>query len=91
MREDNPLLGNANKLLVIENFLAIPAIWIPGMEEDEWNRELDLNAQRAFLTRRFILDEISPEDFMDGLSDADICPYLALEKWENGISFNMEN
>lgn len=67
-------------------FLATPAIMRPGMTEEEWARELQMNAQRSQLTRDFCEGKISPADYECGLAELGRNPYDLIDLWEEGLT-----
>lgn len=71
----------------LDEFLATPAIWLPGMGEEEWNCEVEGMIQRTLLTRSFVEGEISPDDYLDGLHNQRIDVVRATKDWENGTSY----
>ncbi|NEQ20657.1 MAG: hypothetical protein F6K28_15740 [Microcoleus sp. SIO2G3] len=72
---------------VLDEFLATPAIWLPGMDEGDWQDELDRMLQRSRLTHQFVDGALSPDDYMEGLYELGIDPLLAADNWEEGFSY----
>lgn len=72
---------------VLDEFLATPAIWVPGMDDGDWQDELDRMLVRSRLTHQFVDGDLSPDDYMEGLYELGVDPLLAADCWEEGLSF----
>ena len=71
----------------LDRYFATPALWIPGMEEGEWEEELRKMIARSELAHAFVSGDISPDDFMDGLHENGVDVIAASEDWEEGIIY----
>lgn len=67
-------------------FLATPAIWLPGMNDGDWEQEVDLMIGRSMATRDFVQNQITPEEFAEALYEGGLDPDQCFEIWEEGIS-----
>jgi hypothetical protein len=70
-----------------ESFLSLPAIWYPGMSDEDWADELSCMVNRSIITRGFVLGNLSYEEYLDGLSDTGIDVYPTLDAWDDGKTF----
>jgi hypothetical protein len=71
----------------LDGYFATPAIWLPGMDEAEWQAEIHKMVARSRLAHAFVTGEISPDDFMDGLHEHGVDVIAASDDWENGIVY----
>lgn len=72
--------------LDLDDFLAIPALWTPGMSEEQWQQELDRMLLRSQATQQFVDGTLSPDDFADVLAETGCNPHEVAELWEDGVS-----
>lgn len=72
----------------LERFLSVPAIYSPNMSEDNWEKELDAMLARTLLTRALVTNQISFEDYLDGLADTGTMVYDVVDYWNEGISLS---
>lgn len=72
---------------LLDAYFATPAIWVPGMDDLEWQYELDRMLMRSQLTHDFVDGVISPGDYMDGLDDLGINVNAAAKDWEEGVVY----
>lgn len=71
-----------------DEFLSTPAIWLPGMDADDWSQALDQTFDRALVTRDFLDGELSPDQFEDALNHFGIPdPRQLADAWEEGKTF----
>jgi len=69
-------------------FLSTPAIWVPGMDDDDWAVALDQSFDRALATRDFLDGLLSPDQFEDALNQFGISdPRTVEEAWSEGKTF----
>jgi len=69
-------------------FLSTPAIWLPGMDDDDWAAALDQSFDRALVTRDFLDGLLSPDQFEDALNHFGIDnPRTVEEAWSEGKTF----
>jgi len=69
-------------------FLSTPAIWLPGMDDDDWAVALDQSFDRALATRDFLDGLLSPDQFEDALNQFGISdPRTVEEAWSEGKTF----
>jgi len=69
-------------------FLSTPAIWLPGMDDDDWAAALDQSFDRALATRDFLDGLLSPDQFEDALNQFGIPdPRSVEEAWSEGKTF----
>lgn len=72
----------------LDDFLSTPAIWTPGMSEEDWSNSLDQAFDRAVVTRAFLDGELSPAQFEDALRQFGIPdPRQLDEAWAEGKTF----
>lgn len=65
-----------------------PAIWYPGMEEEEWINETDQMLAVAIAVHSFNAGFISFQDFEDTLNENSLDPIQANKDWSNGIFYS---
>jgi len=71
-----------------DEFLSTPAIWLPGMDDDDWAAALDQSFDRALATRDFLDGLLSPDQFEDALNHFGIPdPRSVEEAWSEGKTF----
>ncbi|WKT80723.1 hypothetical protein QYC27_10545 [Thermosynechococcus sp. PP45] len=72
----------------LEHLFAVPAIWYPWMNEEEWEEEVRRMLTRSKATHDFIDGKIDPEDFACVLAETGVAePYELASRWEEGFSF----
>lgn len=80
-------LQSAQTANALDRFFATPAIWIPEMDEGEWQEELRKMIARSRLAHAFVSGEISPDDFADGLHENGVDVHHTADGWEEGIVY----
>lgn len=70
------------------SYLATPAILLPDTSDDEWEIECDLMIKRAVVTAAFVNNEISWQEFLEGLNAYGIPdPRILEENWSQGLIY----
>lgn len=82
-----PSLPNPNLPLDAGVRFATPAIWVAGMDDGDWQTELERMIWRSRMTSSFLRGEISPEDMMDVLNDCRIDVDSVADDWGDGIFY----
>lgn len=72
----------------LDHLFAVPALWFPDMEQEEWEAELEAMITRSLAARDFVDGKITPEDFACVLAETGVRePYELADRWEEGFSF----
>lgn len=72
----------------LDHLFAVPALWYPDMEAEEWEAEVKAMLVRSLATRDFVDGKITPEDFACVLAETGVQePYELADRWEEGFSF----
>lgn len=75
--------ANLNNL---DRFLATPAIWTPGMSDEEWSDQTRNMFVRSIAAHEFVSGNLSPSDFEEVLFQTGYDPHVLAEQWEEGES-----
>jgi hypothetical protein len=70
----------------LEQFLALPAQTGPDMSDEDWEAEMSRMFKASQLTHRFVLGQLSPVDFSDGVADLGYNPDELADMWDIGQS-----
>jgi hypothetical protein len=71
----------------LDRLFAMPVIWAPTMEPEQWAGEIQRMFARSQAVTDFVSGKLSPDDFADALADQHIDPYGCLNDWEDGHSY----
>lgn len=69
-----------------DTLIATPAIWVPGMSDEEWGDEVERMCVRALAARDFLNGDLHPSDFAEILHETGYDPNSCSEAWEEGRS-----
>lgn len=70
-----------------QRILATPALFLPGMNLEEWVHECDRMVDRAFATRDFLDGKLTPDEFEQALDQFGVDPRQAAQDWDGGIFY----
>lgn len=65
--------------------LATPAIWYPGIDETDWQDQLDAVIERSAVTSAFLAGVLEADVFLDYLAETCDDPLEIAEDWEEEI------
>ncbi len=68
-------------------YIATPAIWTPGMNDQEWEHEIGQMFNRSQAASDFLAGKLTPEEFEMALDDFGVDPYQAAEDWDSCRSY----
>ena len=68
-------------------YIATPAIWRPGMDDKEWEFELNRSVDRSIAAHAFLSGNLTPDEFEMALDEFGIDPLQAAEDWEQGKTY----
>ena len=64
-----------------------PAIWMPGMNEEEWDNEIEQMLAVSLGKHLFATKQISFDQYEDILNENGLNPINAIEDWSNKIFY----
>lgn len=70
-----------------QQLLATPALFLPGMEQEEWEYEVNRMVDRSFATRDFLDGKLTPDEYEQALDQYGVDPRQAADDWESGIYY----
>lgn len=70
-----------------QRILATPALFLPGMNQEEWEYELGRMLDRSLATRDFLDGKITPDEFEQALDQFGVDPHQAAADWNEGIYY----
>lgn len=71
----------------LNRFFATPAIYLPDMNNEEWQEELNKMVVRSLITQKFTSGKITPDDFMDALDFLGVDVISCVDDWNDGLSY----
>ena len=63
---------------------AVSAIWIPGMDEAEWQEEVDAMLDRTYIINEFMKGNVEVDSFLDWLDESYADPLEIFGLWVPG-------
>lgn len=62
--------------------LSTPAIWVPGIDAEQWADELSNMIDRAFATRDLLNGTLPPDAFLDLIDSHSIDVFELCDDWD---------
>ncbi len=67
--------------------LATPALFLPGMNQQEWDFEVGRMLDRAQATHDFLQGKLSPDEYEQALDQFGVDPRQAAADWDDGKNY----
>lgn len=77
-------LAQTANLTELDRYLATPAIWTPGMSEEDWQEESRRMFNRSIAAHAFVSGQLGADEFEDALFYNGYDPDTCFELWEEG-------
>lgn len=71
----------------LDRFFATPALYFPDMNNEEWEFELERMFQRTMLTREFVENKLTPDQYGQALDSLGIDIIQATTDWDNALVY----
>lgn len=63
---------------------AVSAIWVPGMDDAEWDEEFQAMCDRAFIVNEFMKGNVDTQSFLDWINERYADPLEVFGLWVPG-------
>ena len=71
----------------LELGLATPAIWIPDMNQQEWDYQVDCMIERSLAARALIDGQITPDEFEQAIDQYGVDVIQMRKDWDRGVHY----
>jgi hypothetical protein len=84
---NSPLLSD-RRSSDMDGFFATPALWVPGMSDEDWAEEVSFMLERAKVTADFANGLMDWNQFLEGLNTFGIDdPRVLEDNWSQGLVY----
>lgn len=70
----------------LDTYLATPAIWVPGMSDEEWQDACARMVRRSVAAHNFVSGQLSIDDFAETLFENGYDPHSTFTLWDDGYT-----